>query len=216
VGFNDHIGKKEDSTMKTLAYLRVSTDKQDLRNQKLEILEYARDNGFKIDGFIEIEMSSQKTPAQRRIDEVLAALDRSDLLIVSELSRLGRSVGQVVALVDELVKSGIRLIAIKEGIKIDGKKDMQTKVMVTMFSLFAELERDLISQRTKNGLQAARARGKVLGRPKGSLGKSKLDGKEKQIKEELKYGVAKAAIARKLGVSRTSMVNFIKTRKLEE
>ena len=101
-----------------------------------------------------------------------------------------------------------------ETIDIDGKKDMQTKVMVTMFTLFAEIERDLISERMKQGLAAARAKGRLLGRPKGSLGKSKLDGKEQIIQDELKYGVAKAAIARKLGVSRTTMVNFIKTREL--
>ena len=137
-------------------------------------------------------------------------------MIVSELSRLGRSVGQVVTFVDELIKRKIKLIAIKEGIDIDGKKDMQTKVMVTMFTLFAEIERDLISERTKQGLAAARAKGKLLGRPKGSLGKSKLDGKEQFIKDELKYKVAKSAIARKLQVSRTSLVNFIATRGLEK
>jgi len=201
--------------MKTIAYLRVSTDKQDLQNQQLEILEYGRKHDLKVDDFISIEVSSRRTTKQRRIDELLSKLDKGDVLIVSELSRLGRSVGQVVTLVDGLIKSGVRLIAIKEGIDINGKGDMQTKVMVTLFSLFAEIERDLISERTKQGLAAARAKGKLLGRPKGSLGKSKLDGKEQIIKEELKYGVAKAAIARKLGVSRTSMVNFIKTRALD-
>jgi len=202
--------------MKTIAYLRVSTDKQDLNNQKLEILEYAQKRNFKVDDFIEIEVSSRKTPKQRRIDELLSRLSAGDLLIVSELSRLGRSVGQVVTFVDELIKRKIKLIGIKEGIDIDGKKDMQTKVMVTMFTLFAEIERDLISERTKQGLAAARAKGKLLGRPKGSLGKSKLDGKEQFIKDELKYKVAKSAIARKLQVSRTSLVNFIATRGLEK
>jgi len=202
--------------VKILAYLRVSTDKQDLDNQKLEILDYARNHNLKVDDFIEIEMSSRKTPKQRRIDELLSSLRQGDLLIVSELSRLGRSVGQVVTLVDRLIKSGTRLIAIKEGININGKRSMQDKIMVTMFSLFAEMERDLISERTKQGLKAARAKGTLLGRPKGSLGKSKLDGKEGFIQNELKYGVAKAAIARKLGVSRTSMVSFIRTRKLDQ
>ena len=208
------ISTQSGGSMKSLAYLRISTGKQDLDNQKLEILEYARKNGFGIDDFFEIEMSSRKTQKKRRIDELLSVLQEGDLLIVSELSRLGRSVGQVVTLVDTLVKSKIRLTSIKEGIQINGKKDMQTKIMVTMFSLFAEMERDLISERTKQGLRAARAKGKRLGRPKGSLGKSRLDDREETIKGELKYGVAKAAIARKLGVSRTTMVNFIKTRKL--
>ena len=112
------------------------------------------------------------------------------------------------------IKNKVRLIAIKENIDINGKPNMQTKVMVTMFSLFADIERDLISERTKQGLNAARAKGKLLGRPKGSLSDSKLTGKDEAIKEELKYRVAKSAIARKFGVSRTTLVNYIKTRGL--
>jgi len=121
-------------------------------------------------------------------------------------------------MVDELISSKIKFVAIKENIRIaaNGKKDMQTTVMVSMFSLFAEIERQLISERTKAGLEAARAKGKLLGRPKGSRGKTILDGKEGFIKEELKYGVAKSAIARKLGISRGSLFHFIKTRGLEK
>jgi len=193
----------------------VSTGKQDLNNQKLEILEYGRRHSIHVDDFIEIEISSRKSTKQRRIDELMSKLESGDSLIVSELSRLGRSVGQVVTFVDTLIKSGVRLMAIKESIDINGERNMQAKVMITMFSLFAEIERDLISERTKQGLAAAKAKGKKLGRPEGSLGKSKLDGKEQIIRDELKYGVAKAAIARKLGVSRTAMVSFIKTRKLQ-
>jgi DNA invertase Pin-like site-specific DNA recombinase len=120
-----------------------------------------------------------------------------------------------VTLVDELIKAGVRLIAVKERFDINGDRDIQTKVMVTMIILFAEIERVLISERTKQGLAAAKARGRKLGRPRGSLGKSILDGKESEIVHELCYGVAKAAIARKLGVSRTSLVNFVRTRGLE-
>ena len=200
--------------MKTIAYLRVSTDRQDLKNQKLEILEYARKHNQKVNDFIEIEISSRRTTKQRRIEELLDRLKSGDALIVSELSRLGRSVGQVITIVDELIKNKVRLIAIKENININGKPDMQTKMMVTMFGLFAEIERDLISERTKQGLNAARAKGKLLGRPKGSLSDSKLTGKDELIKEELKYKVAKSAIARKFGVSRTTLVNYIKTRNL--
>ncbi len=202
--------------MQTLAYMRVSTSKQDANNQRMEILEYANRHDMKIDDFIEIEISSRKTLKQRRIDELLEKLCSGDSLIVSELSRLGRSVGQVVILVDELIQNKIRLIAIKEKIDINGKPDMQTKIMVTMFSLFAMLERDLISDRTRQGLKAARARGQLLGRPKGSLGTSKLTGKEKIIMGDLRFHVSKSAIARKLGVSRTALNNFIKTRLPED
>lgn len=117
---------------------------------------------------------------------------------------------------DERIKSRVRLVAVKERIDINGDRSIQTKVMVTMFSLFAEIERDFISERTKQGLAAARARGTRLGRPRESLGKSVLDGKESIIVQELLYGVAKAAIAQKLGASRTSLVNFVRTRGLEQ
>lgn len=204
--------------MKTIGYLRVSTTEQDTDNQKLEILEYGRKNKIVIDDFVSIMISSRKDTKSRRIDELMELLTQGDTLIVAELSRLGRSVGQVATMVDHLIENKIKFIAIKENINLtgDGKKDIQTTVIVSMFSLFAEIERQLISERTKAGLAAARARGKVLGRPKGSTGKTKLDGKENFIKNELKYGVPKTVIARKLGVSRGCLVSFIKVRKLDD
>jgi DNA invertase Pin-like site-specific DNA recombinase len=120
---------------------------------------------------------------------------------VSELSRLGRSLGQVIHIVDELVKRKIRFTAIKEGIHFEGKQDLQTKVMVALFGLFAEVERDLISERTLEGLASARAKGRLLGRPKGALGKSRLDGKEEEIRLLLQKQVSKASIA-KMSASR--------------
>ena len=97
--------------------------------------------------------------------QLLGSLEAGDRLVVSELSRLGRSLGQVIQLVDELVKRKVRFTAIKEAIRFEGKQDMQTKVMIALFGLFAEVERDLISERTKEGLAAARAKGRLLGRP---------------------------------------------------
>ncbi len=97
----------------TIAYLRTSTDKQDLGNQKLEILEWARKKDLKIDEFVQITMSSRKTRKQRRIEEVLQMLADSDTLIVTELSRLGRSTAEVIALVNELVARNIRVIILK-------------------------------------------------------------------------------------------------------
>ena len=117
-------------------------------------------------------------------------------------------------MVDHMIRNQIRLVAIKEGIELSGKQDIQTKVMVTMFSLFAEIERDLISERTKEGIAAARSRGKVIGRPKGALGKSKLDGKEEDIRLLLGKEVGITSIAKIMGVSRTALRHFIRTRKL--
>jgi DNA invertase Pin-like site-specific DNA recombinase len=200
--------------MKTVAYLRVSTGSQDLANQKMAVLDYAKPQRFTVDRFVEAQVSSRKTPAERGIDDLLGTLDAGDRLIVSELSRLGRSLGQVIRIVDELVKRKVRFVAIKEGIRFEGKQDLPTEVMITLFGLFAEVERDLISQRTKEGLAAARAKGRLLGRPKGALGKSKLDGKEEEIRLLLEKTVSKASIAKIVGVSRTALHHFIRTRKL--
>jgi len=200
--------------MKTVAYLRISTGSQDLANQKMAVLDYARQRRFTVDRFVDAQVSSRKTPAQRGIEDLLSTLAAGDRLIVSELSRLGRSLGQVIRIVDELVKRKVRFVAIKEAIRFEGKQDMQTKVMIALFGLFAEVERDLISQRTKEGLAAARAKGRLLGRPKGALGKSKLDGKEEEIRMLLEKTVSKASIAKIVGVSRTALHHFIRTRKL--
>jgi len=200
--------------MATTAYLRVSTSTQDLANQKLAILEYARRKKFPINEFVEVQISSRKKPHQRGINDMLERLAAGDRLIVSELSRLGRSLGQVIHIVDELVKRKIRFTAIKESIHFEGKQDLQTKVMVALFGLFAEVERDLISERTREGLASARAKGRLLGRPKGVLGKSRLDGKEEEIRVLLQKQVSKASIAKIVGVTRPTIYRFIKTRRL--
>jgi DNA invertase Pin-like site-specific DNA recombinase len=201
--------------MKTIAYLRISTGSQDLATQKLAVLDYARQNRLAVDRFVEAQASSRKGRDERRIDELLGELEAGDRLVVSELSRLGRSLGQVIQIVDELVKRKVRFTAIKEAIRFEGKQDLQTKVMIALFGLFAEVERDLISERTKEGLAAARAAGRLLGRRKGSLGKSKLDGKEGEIRLLLEKEVSKASIAKIVGVSSTNLRHFIRTRKLD-
>lgn len=200
--------------MKTIAYLRISTTGQDLDTQRLAILDYAHQHQVAIDEFVVMQVSSRKSTTDRGIDQLLTQLQRADTLVVSELSRLGRSLGQIVQIIDRLILSHVRFIAIKEGIEIFGSQDIKTKMMVTMFGLFAEIERDLISERTKEGLAAARAKGKIIGRPKGVLGRSKLDGKEEEIRILLSKGVGKSSIAKILGVSRTALYHFIQTRKL--
>lgn len=202
---------------KIIAYVRVSTVAQDVQGQRYEILEYARRERIHIDDFLEIEISARKTQKARRIEEMLSLLHAGDTVIVSELSRLGRSTGEVINLVSEVARRKIGLVAVKQGLKIPANgetMDLQAKVTVTMFSLMAELERDLISQRTKQALAAKKAGGVTLGKPKGTIQASKLDGKEAEIKNLLAYKVSKAAIARLVGTSRTNLNAFIKTRKL--
>jgi DNA invertase Pin-like site-specific DNA recombinase len=164
------------SNSKIVAYIRASTDKQDLTNQRHEILTYTNKNNLKVDEFMEIQISSRKTPKQRRISELLEKLNKADTVIVTEISRLGRSTSEIIEIIASLLKEKIQLILIKQNLVINyDKYDMTSKVMITFFSLFAELERDLISLRTKEALQAKKANGVKLGKPIGTIQKSKFD-----------------------------------------
>ena len=113
------------------------------------------------------------------------------------------------------MSAGGLFVAIKENIRFEGRRDIQTKVMTTMFALFAEVERGLISERTREGLARARASGRRLGRPKGALGVSRLDGREEEIRHFLELAVSKSSIAKITGVNRTTLYNFIATRGLK-
>ena len=199
--------------MKTIAYIRVSKDSQDCKSQKLAILDFAHKENIKIDEFLEIQISSRKNPNERKIDSLLN-LGQDNMLIVSEMSRIGRSVGEVVTTIDRIIASGVQFIAIKENIKIKDRQDLHTKVMITMFSLFAEVERELNSLRTKEALASLKAEGIKLGRPKGSLGSSKLDGKDMEIKKLLRLKVSKTSISKILEVDRSTLKNYMDKRQI--
>ena len=200
--------------MKTIAYVRVSTDAQDVTHQRLAVLEFARTERMVVDTFLEIQASSRHSLKVRQIEVLFDSLERGDTLIVSELSRLGRSVGEIITTVDRLVHHQIRVFALKEGLRLTGAQDLQSRVIVTLFGLFAEIERALLSLRTKEALAAARAAGKRLGRPPGALGKSKLDGKEQEIQTLLGLQVSKASIAKITGVDRSTLYHFMQSRRL--
>ncbi len=199
---------------KTIAYIRASTDKQDVDNQKLELLEYARRHDLKVDDFIEITISSRRASKQRRIDEMMEKLEGSGILIATELSRLGRSTAEVIALVNQLLKQKVRVILTKQNLDITGH-DMASKIIVTLFSLFAELERDLISLRTKEALAAKKAKGVQLGKPKGGIQKSMYDKDLEKIKEWLELGLSGRKISKNLGYgSYISLNTYLKKRNL--
>jgi len=200
--------------MRTVAYIRVSTGGQGLDSQRLAILDYAHRHGLTVPTFVEAHASSRHAGTRRSVDTVLEQVHAGDLILVSELSRLGRRVGQVIQLVDRLLKQQVQLVAIKENIRLHGTRDLQSKVMITLFGLFAEIERDLIAERTKDGLAAARAQGRLPGRPKGVLGTSKLTGREAEIQSLRAKTVSKASIAKSLGVSRSTLYYFIQSRRL--
>lgn len=173
-------------------YIRVSTDKQNLDSQKNLISRYCIDHKLSIDEWFELEISSKKTAQQRRIDELVKKLDKNDLVIVSELSRLGRSIKDVLNIIEQItIIQKCRLIVIKQHIDVSPQNANQAtnKILITIFSMLAELERDFISERTKEGLRALKDKGIKLGKPKGTLQKSMYDKDHDRIQHLYKIGV---------------------------
>lgn len=196
------------------AYIRVSTEKQSIDNQRYEILKFADQNKIKIDSWIEETISGLKAVKDRSLGELLHNLVKNDLLIVSELSRLGRNLMEVMSILHDCMEKDVKVFTLKEGYELG--KNINSKILAFAFSLSAEIERNLISQRTKEALARKKAEGKRLGRPVGSQNKHvKLSGKEEIIKELLNKKVSVCAIARILEVNRLTVDGFIRTRKLK-
>ena len=175
--------------MKVIGYTRVSSDKQDLQKQEHLLLKHAQQQDLRISDFIRVEISSRKDTKERRIDELLDWLDDGDVLLVAEVSRLGRNMFEVIDIINQLGENGVEVIFIRQ-------PELSTagphrKLLLAIYSYFAEAEREFISVRTKQGLAAAKASGKKLGRPKGSRDKERvLDPHRDQIKEYLDLGLS--------------------------
>ena len=183
---------------KTIGYIRVSIDQQDLQNQQHSILNYANKNALGKVEFIEVKMSSRKKDEDRKIDELFETLQEGDHLIVSELSRIGRSVVNVVTIVNQLIALGVNLHILKEQLFIKpNEQNPFTDFQINIFSAFAQLERDLISKRTKEALQARKAKGIKLGKPKGTIQGSIYDKDKEKIKELHSLGVTLTNISKK-------------------
>ena len=173
-----------------LGYIRVSSDKQVVQQQKHTLLEWSQKNKILIDDFIEVEASTKKSASTRKIDELLSRLNEGDELVTVELSRLGRNMLEVLNLLNELDEKQISVTFVRQPELSTGNRNPQSKLMLAIYSYFAEAERDFISQRTKSGLEAARAKGKKLGRPKGARNKERLlDPYRPTILEFLKIGM---------------------------
>ncbi len=195
------------------AYIRVSTDKQTTETQRFEILKFADAHKLSIDQWIEETVSGTKKVQERKLGLLLPILQVQDVLIVTEISRLGRSLMEVMGFLHTLMEREVTVYTIKEGYTLGN--NLNSKVLAFAFSLSAEIERAMISQRTKEALARKRSEGKRLGRPKGALSKTtKLTGKDAVIKELLAKRVGISAIARILGVHRLTVAHYIRSRGL--
>jgi len=195
----------------TYGYIRVSTDRQSVDNQRFEIGNFCEKNGFQIDRWIEETTSGTKSPEKRLLGPLLAEAKKGDLIVCSELSRLGRSIFMIMSILNHLMTGGVRIWTIKDNYRLGD--DIQSKVLAFAFGLSAEIERDLISQRTKEALARRRAEGKALGRPVGRKSSCvKLTGREQEIRKLLDQRVTKSAIGRLMGVDRMTVASFLKDR----
>lgn len=191
-------------------YIRVSTDKQTTENQRFEITNFASEKAMDIEEWIEETVSATKKLNDRKFGALLNRIGKNDILIVTELSRLGRNLMQIMSILHTCMEKEAKVFTIKERYELGN--NINSKVLAFAFGLSAEIERNLISQRTKEALARKKAEGVILGRPKGSKSKThKLTGKENDIKALLDKKISKSAIARILGVHRLTVADFIKS-----
>ncbi len=192
-------------------YIRVSTDRQTVENQRFEINQFCEKQQIVVNKWIEETISGTKEVQERQLGKLLKRMKKGDVLICSELSRLGRNLLMIMGVLNECMNRDIQVWTIKDNYRLGS--DINSKVLAFAFGLSAEIERNLISQRTKEALARKKAEGVVLGRPKGSKStKTKLTGQEKKIKELLEKKVSYSAIGRILGVHRLTVSTFVKER----
>ena len=194
----------------TYGYIRVSTDKQTVENQRFEIKRFCKKNKIIIDAWVEETISGTIEIQERELGCLMNKLQKDDILICSELSRLGRSLFMIMDVLNQCMKRAIQVWTIKDNYRLG--TDISSKVLAFAFGLSAKIERNLISQRTKEALARAVAEGKHIGRPKGSKNKVlKLSGKENEIEKHLRAGISKTKIAKMLGVHRSTLYRFCRS-----
>ena len=193
----------------TYGYIRVSSDKQTVENQRFEINKFCKNENINIDGWIEETISGTKNYDKRKLGELLNKVEKDDLIICAELSRLGRNLFMIMEILHICMNKECKVWTIKDNYRLGD--DIQSKVLAFAFGLSAEIERNLISQRTKEALALRKAQGIHIGRIKGSHNATrKLTCYEEIIQELLMLGIPKAEIARKLNVDRTTLWRFLK------
>jgi putative DNA-invertase from lambdoid prophage Rac len=196
-------------------YIQVSTDKQTTENQRFAILKYADEKQLRVDQWIEETISATKQLSHRKLGFLLSRMQQDDILIVSELSRLGRSLLEVMSILHTLMEQEVKVFTTKERYELGN--NISSKVLAFAFSLSAEIEHSMISSRTKEALARKKSEGKRLGRPKGRRSSvTKLTGKDELIREYLAKKIPQSVIARLLNVHRLTVRNYILTRKLQK
>lgn len=193
--------------MKTYAYTRVSCDKQSTKTQKYEITKYAKDKNITIDKWIEETISGTKKVEDRKLGNLLKKMKKGDTLIISEISRLSRNLMGIMAILNSSIEKRTNIIAIKENFHLSD--NINSKVLAFAFALSAEIERNLISLRTKEAIARKKAQGYKIGRPKGGRF-SKLTKSINEIKQLIGEGCSKRKIKDMFGVSRSTLYNFLK------
>lgn len=196
---------------KNVAYLRVSTADQDLEKNKAEILFLANDKSLGKVDFVEEKISGKIHWRKRKIGEIIEELQKGDTILLNEFSRLGRSMLECMEIISIATEKGINIYTVKGNWQLDDT--IQSKVMAMVFSMVSEIERDLISKRTKEALHTKKANGVKLGRPKG-VGKSKLDAHKLEIEALLKNGSTKTFIANRYNSTPANLHNWIKKNKM--
>jgi DNA invertase Pin-like site-specific DNA recombinase len=191
-------------------YIRVSTDRQTVENQRFEIKRFCKKEKLVIDDWIEEKISGTKTLDKRKLGGLLEKVKEGDLIICSELSRLGRSFFMIMSILSDCMARGVKIWTIKENYRLDD--DIQSKVLAFAFGLAAEIERNLISQRTKEALARCKADGKTLGRRPGRSVNVKLTGHEKEIRKMVRDGKNNVEIGKCFGVHRQTVRIFLKER----
>ncbi|WPY01760.1 Putative DNA invertase/recombinase (plasmid) [Candidatus Trichorickettsia mobilis] len=198
--------------MTNFAYLRVSSDQQDIKNQKFGLLEYCNNRNINPIKFVEDTISGKITWKERAIGNILEKAKKSDLIVVSEISRLGRSTLQVLEILEAAAKKEISVHIAKNHIAIDGS--IQSTITATVLGLAAQIEREFISSRTKEALAKRKEDGMKLGRPKGQAQLLKLDNYRDEILKYLKKVINKRAISKLIECSPSTLYEWLKRRKL--
>ena len=196
--------------MANFAYVRVSSDSQDVANQKHGIYEYANRFGIASISFVEDVVTGKKKWRERRLGHLIDGLGQGDKLIFAEISRIARSTLQVLEVLEECMSKGVDVYIAKQNMQLDGS--MQSKITATVLGLAAEIEREFISMRTKEALAARKQEGVVLGRPVGPASSLKLDCKRSEIERYLAMNLSIRKIAKLIDSAPSTVSDYIKQR----